>query len=161
MRGDLVRSFDTTPNRNYWPATCDYVVMAAAASNRPLMADQMTVAFIEQTGHMLGALTAVGQLGKLTPAEVAGDVMPVRFETTSMTVTTAKPFAIPATELNVEALGFHRRVFEEPRDAQVTYTTPPDKDPVLGFVSDGNHWQVELTAGAAIHREVQYRERGR
>jgi hypothetical protein len=112
------------------------------------MADQMTVAFIEQTGHVLGALTAVGQLGKLTPAEVAGDAMPVRFETTSMTVTTAKLFAIPATELKVEALGFHRRVFEEPRDAQVTYTTPPDKDPVLGFVSDGDHGEVVLASGA-------------
>jgi hypothetical protein len=112
------------------------------------MADQMTVVFVERTGHVLGGITGVAPAGdKPTPAEVAGAAMPVRFENTLMAATSLTSLTIPTSQLRVEILGFDPRVFENPRVTRVTYATPPDKDPFLAFVSAANG-QVVTPLGA-------------
>lgn len=100
------------------------------------MADQMTVAAVRRTGHVVGALTGAGEP---SVEQVAGRALPVRFWDGSATVVVA----VPADQLAVAGVAVDPAVFADPTDARVVFPDNPDDDPTLELIASAASGELD------------------
>lgn len=79
------------------------------------MSESMTVLYVEQTGHVLGALSRISDPdGELDAEALAGDGMVM--DAVDSTNAELRHFEVPATTLKSSSVGFDANVFSIPRE---------------------------------------------